>query len=122
MATLPERIDNLCAQHGISGYKLCKDIGISPNTLTELRKGRKKGMSASSANKIADYFKVTVAYLLGESNNPTSEEKPATESGSELDATTKELLNLAATLDPADVHMLLDMAKAIKARRKDDEK
>lgn len=116
MATLPERIDNLCAQHGISGYKLCKDIGISPNTLTELRKGRKKGMSASSANKIADYFKVTVAYLLGESDNPTSEEKPAAESGSELSLKARRTMELIQGLDDDDLDMVLEIVRSILAR------
>lgn len=61
---LSDRIDSLCKQRGISGYRLCKDIGISPNTLTELRGGRRHGVSAETANKIAKYFGVTVDDLL----------------------------------------------------------
>ena len=65
LSVLSERIDGLCAQHKITGYRLCKDIGISPNVLTELRSGRRKGMSAKNADKIASYFGVSVGYLLG---------------------------------------------------------
>jgi len=63
---LYERIDSLCKQHGISGYRLCKDINISPNTLTELRKGRRDGISGKNLVKISKYFNVPVAYLVGE--------------------------------------------------------
>lgn len=75
-----------------------------------------RNLAQSKIKAIADALDTTPAYIMGWTD------EPATETGDELDATTKELLNLAATLDPADVHMLLDMAKAIKARRKDDEK
>lgn len=65
MSILSDRIDNLCKQKGITGYRLCKDIGTSPNIMTELRSGRRNGLSAKTANKIAQYFGVTVGYLLG---------------------------------------------------------
>lgn len=70
MSVLSERIDGLCAQHKITGYRLCKDIGISPNVLTELRSGRREGISAKNANKIAAYFEVSVGYLLGTEDDP----------------------------------------------------
>ena len=65
MSFLSDRIDGLCKQRGITGYRLCKDIGISPNTLTELRANRRQGVSAENASKIADYLGVSVNYLLG---------------------------------------------------------
>ena len=70
MSVLSDRIDFLCQSRGITGYKLCKDIGISPNVMTELRKGRRSGLSAKNANKIASYFGVTVGYLLGTDPEP----------------------------------------------------
>lgn len=70
MSVLSDRIDFLCKSRGITGYKLCKDIGISPNVMTELRKGRRSGLSAKNADKIASYFGVTVGYLLGTDPEP----------------------------------------------------
>ena len=64
--TLYDRIINLCENRGIKGGKLCADIGISKGTLTDLKMGRSKGLSAITAQKIASYFGVTVGYLLGE--------------------------------------------------------
>lgn len=53
MGNLYETISMLCEGHGITGYRLCKDIGIQPSILTDLKSGRKKGLSAQIANKIA---------------------------------------------------------------------
>jgi transcriptional regulator with XRE-family HTH domain len=40
--------------------------------LSDIKNGRKKGVSTDTAQKIADYFGVTVGYLLGteEQKNP----------------------------------------------------
>ena len=65
MGTLYENIMALCAERGIKGGKMCTDLGISKGILTDLKAGRKKGMSAATADKIASYFGVSVGYLLG---------------------------------------------------------
>lgn len=101
-------------RRGISKAEFYSATGISSATFSQWRK-RIYYPSSTAIKKIENYLGIKLKFR-------TKEEKPATETGDELDATTRELLNLAATLDPADVHMLLDMAKAIKARRKDDEK
>ena len=80
MSILSERIDLLCTRKGITGYRLCKDIGVSPNLLTELRGGRRNGISAKTADKIANYFGVSVGYLLGTEET----EKPVPRTGDEL--------------------------------------
>lgn len=59
------RIVILCKMRGIKGAKMCTDIGVSKSLLTDMKMGRKNGVSAVNAQKIASYFGVTVAYLLG---------------------------------------------------------
>ena len=59
------RISTLCDQKGITGNKLCSDLGISRGILTDLKAGRKKDLYATTAYKIAKYFGVSVGYLLG---------------------------------------------------------
>ena len=71
MANLYRTIAELCESKNITGYRLCKDIGMTPSVLTDLKMGRKTGLSAKNANKIATYFGVSVAYLLGEEKAPT---------------------------------------------------
>lgn len=97
MNIIYERINSLCEQNGISGYKLCKECGISPSVITDLKMGRKADLSAHNANKIATYFDVSVAYLLG-----TDNEKPAEICRQDiyaiLESLTKEQLLEVATL------------------------
>lgn len=66
MGTLYENIINLCRERGIKGGKMCTDLSISKGLLTDLKMGRRTGVSAVTAQKIAGYFNVSVAYLLGE--------------------------------------------------------
>ncbi len=65
MVDMSITIDNLLKSHGITGAKMCADLGMSKSFMTELRKGRAKSIKAETAQKIADYFGVTVGYLLG---------------------------------------------------------
>lgn len=83
MGELYELISELCEKKKVSKYRMCKDIGIQPSAMTDLKSGRKKGFTAEIANKIADYFGVTVGYLLGEEEK----EKPA---GQKADGLTEE--------------------------------
>lgn len=72
MSQLYETILGLCESRGITGYRMCKDLKIQPSIMTDLKMGRKKELSSRTANKIAQYFDVTVGYLLGEEEyNPT---------------------------------------------------
>ena len=75
MGTLYDTIIGLCAQKGIKGAKMCADLGFSKGTLTELKMGRQKTVTAEKAQKIAAYFGVSVGYLLGEEDaSPISHE------------------------------------------------
>lgn len=65
MADLYNTLSELCSQKGVTGYRMCKDLGLALSTMTDLKKGRKKGFSAEIAAKIANYFGVSVDYLLG---------------------------------------------------------
>lgn len=66
MNDLYNRIIELCDRKGIKGGKLCTETGISKGLLTDLKMGRRTGVSAKTAQKIASYFGVSVACLLGE--------------------------------------------------------
>ena len=64
--TLYERLNNLCNEKGIKGARMCTDLNISKSLMTDLKMGRKKSLSAETAQKIAGYFGVSVGYLLGQ--------------------------------------------------------
>ena len=82
MSKLYESILSLCTEAGIKGGKMCVDLGLSKSLMTDLKAGRKNGISASTAQKIADYFGVSVDRVLG----MEKKEKPAAQKGDELDA------------------------------------
>ena len=65
MNDLYQIIDGLLKDRGISGAKMSSDLGMSRSFMTELRKGRAKSIKTETAKKIADYFGVSVSYLLG---------------------------------------------------------
>ena len=65
MENLYERIAKLCNDRGIRPGRLCDELGLSRGLMTDLKMGRKKGVNAETAQKIAAYFGVSVGYLLG---------------------------------------------------------
>ena len=77
MTDMYKRIDILLSEHGISGAKMSADLGMSRSFMTELRKGRAKSVKIETAQKIADYFGVSVGYLMGDDKT----EKAPTASG-----------------------------------------
>ncbi|MEA4965417.1 MAG: helix-turn-helix transcriptional regulator [Oscillospiraceae bacterium] len=64
MGTLYENIISLCEANNKKPGSVCNDLGISRGIMTDLKSGRKKGINAETANKIANYFDVSVDYLL----------------------------------------------------------
>ncbi|MBR0446358.1 MAG: helix-turn-helix transcriptional regulator [Oscillospiraceae bacterium] len=69
MDNLYESIEALCNQRGIRPGRLCNDLGLSRGLITDLKMGRKKSVSAETAQKIAAYFGITVGQLLGQSDS-----------------------------------------------------
>ena len=56
MEGICERIEALLRERGISGSRMSADLGMSRSFMTELRKGRAKGVSAENAARIAEYL------------------------------------------------------------------
>lgn len=100
MATLYETLSDLCKKRGIKGGRMCTDLGISKSLMTDLKSGRKKGVSATTAQKIAVYFNVSVGYLLGE------EEKQKQSTQSELSIKKKRFIKLVEEMTDAQVDRL----------------
>lgn len=68
MSKLYERLSALCQEKGITGGKMCADIAYSKSLMTDLKSGKKKSVSAEVAAKLANYFDVSVDYLLGKTD------------------------------------------------------
>ena len=65
MCSLYENIQKLCDDKGIRPGRLCVEVGISRGLMTDLKMGRKKSVSAETAQKIAAFFGISVGQLLG---------------------------------------------------------
>ena len=109
MGNLYETISTLCDEKGIKGAKMCNDIGISKGLITDLKMGRRTGVSAVTAQKIASYFGVSVGYLLGEEEK---EEKP-TVKDDELSENMKLLIDFAKSVPDDKVELVLKVMKSI---------
>lgn len=115
MCTFYERVIELSAKRGVSGSRVCLDLGLSKSTLSDIKSGRKKGVSAETAQKFADYFGVTVGYLLGKEET----KKAPTENGERdvLDEVDIGFYNGYKELDEADKEVLRDMVQLMRQRR-----
>ena len=107
MATLYERLDSLCKEREIKGARMCRDLGISKSLMTDLKSGRKKGVNADTAEKLASYFDVSVPYLLGKEEN----KKPTEDDG--LSENIKALIDFAKTVPEDKVELVLKLMRTI---------
>ena len=59
---------------------MCVELGLSKSLMTDLKSGRKQGITAKTAEKIAEYFGVTVDRVLGTAKKPlVNEDEELTE-------------------------------------------
>lgn len=59
-----DRIEKLCKSRNMNLTEMCKICAIPRASLTDFKMGRIKTLSASTLSKIAEYFSVSVEYLL----------------------------------------------------------
>lgn len=71
-----EIFEHLLQVTGITTYKVCKDTGISQSTISSWKSS--KGMvNTDTAKKIAQYFNVSIDYLMGlDTEEPKEIESP----------------------------------------------
>lgn len=78
MYNLYENIYALCNEHKITPGALCGELGFRRSVLSDLKNGRKKSLDTTTLIKIAEYFNVSIDYLLtGEETKkaPTQEDE-----------------------------------------------
>lgn len=64
-----DRFAELCSGRNISANKAATDIGLSNSTVTKWKKTGAVPQTAT-LSKIAEYFNVSINYLLGEAEEP----------------------------------------------------
>jgi len=109
MVTLYERLDSLCKERDIKGARMCRELGISKSLMTDLKSGRKKGVNADTAQKLATYFDVSVAYLLGKEE----EKKEKTTADDGLSENIKTLIDFVKTVPEDKADLVLKLMRTI---------
>jgi transcriptional regulator with XRE-family HTH domain len=108
LSNLYKRIAELCEERKITGAAMCSEVGISKGLLTDLKMGRRTGVSAVTAQKIASYFGVSVGYLLGEEDK---KEQPTV--NGELSEKRKMLMDFVMSVPEDKAEMILRVMKSI---------
>ena len=112
MSELYSTIMSLCEEKGVSGYRLCKDTGMQPSVLTDLKMGRQKSLSAVNAERVASYFGVTVSRLLGKEDS----KKPDGQKTDGLSPAKIKLLEYVKQMSDADLEKLEMMIKLVESK------
>ncbi len=120
MGELYDRISDLCDKKGISRAKMCREVGIQPSIMTDLKMGRQSGLSAKTAQRIASYFGVSVAYLLGEEDTAQSGEDATLQKLKDSPAA-RALLHTIKDMSEDEIRTYTRFIKALRAGGEDGE-
>jgi transcriptional regulator with XRE-family HTH domain len=102
-----DKVNGLCLQRGISITAMALDLGFSKGTPSNW-KIMKTPPRAEKVKKVADYFGVSVEYLIGKEEE---QKKPTADDG-ELNETESALLELFRTLPEESQRMYLEVLRA----------
>lgn len=104
----------LLKEKGVTPYQVSKATGVAQSSLSDWKNGRSKPKYEKML-AIADYFGVSVDYLLG--NEP--KEKTPAEADVTFDDFTYAMYGEAKELTDEDKNMLLEMARMLKKRQQE---
>ena len=108
MSNLYENIKELCDEKGVKPGKMCTEASVSKGLITDLKMGRKKTVHVETAQKIADYFGVTVDRVLG------AEKETAAPKDDGLSPMESQLVEYVRALTDDQKKMLLAQLQALK--------
>lgn len=108
MCTIYNNIKSLCDERGVKPGRMCVELSMSKSILTGLKNGTKKNIQTDTAQKIADYFGVTVDRVLG------AEKETAVPKDVGLSPMESQLMEYVRTLTDDQKKMLLAQLQALK--------
>lgn len=115
-----EIFEQLLQKYNVTAYKVGKETGIPGSTFSAWKAGISKP-KPDKLKKIADYFGVSVDYLMGnEANNNVkadfTEEELNRLQVMKLNDKIKILFDEAQELQPSDIDFVLEMVRKMKKR------
>lgn len=118
-----EVFEQLLQSYGISTYKFCKETGISQSTISTW-KSKRNLISGELAKKIADYFGISVDYLMTGEEKEGGEKYYLNEETAKVAQEIFENKNLRVLFDaardatPEDLKTTYDMLMALKKKER----
>lgn len=106
-----KRVERLIKANNITKNKMLTDIGLPRNAFINWSK-RGTIPSGETLQKIADYFNVSVDYLLG---NTDKKNKPTVDEDDEL---IKKFIDVTNTMSEADLSKVMDYIDYISSKKK----
>lgn len=107
-----EIFEQLLQKHGITPYKVAKEAGVTQTALSNWKSGRSTP-TTKTLQKIADYFGVTIDYLMTGERMEESHQ-----SDSELNNVYFSFAKEAEKngIDPNDIKMAIDLIKKLRGQ------
>lgn len=106
-----DRLKELCDAKGVSPYKACTDVGLNRAAVAKWKGGSQP--NGATAVKLAEYFGVSVDYLLGKEKAPTQKGERDI-----LDDVDVAFYGDYKELSEDEKEILRDMARVMRERRK----
>lgn len=118
MNIIYERINELCKERKTTYNSVCKELDIRSSVIGNLKSRENSVLGADYALKFADYFGVSVAYIIGVENEKTATESDGQQTEQDLILSNasedqKELIQEILKLSPERVSALLSLAKTL---------
>ncbi len=117
MSALYNILSQLCNERGISAYRMCKDIGLQPSIMTDLKMGRRSSMKAETIARVANYFDVSVDYLLGNTQIKKDDSTEVLPSAASLSSSQKQLVELTESLTDDEIKKVLSYIRFVLSER-----
>ena len=102
----------LLEKYNVTPYKVTKETGVAQTTLSDWKRGRSTPKS-DNMKKIADYFGVTVDYLMtGKNDQPKEKKNPYSDLKGIYLSYAKEAQD--SGIDPDDIRLAIDTIRRLR--------
>lgn len=115
--------EQLCKEKGVTAYKVCKETGLTTATISNWKAGRYTPKQ-EKMQKIADYFGVSLEYLMTGKTKEGDEKYYLNEETAQMAQTLFEnkelrvLFDAAKDASPEDLKTTYDMLMALKRKER----
>ena len=116
-----EIFEQLLQKLNVTPYKISKETGVTQTTLSNWKNGKSTPITANM-QKIADYFNVSIDYLMTGEENEGGEKYYLNEETAEMaqkifeNKELRALFDVQSDMQPEDLKALHDMALALKRK------